>query len=502
MAFFANNIGYWLQTSYFDYEAFNPLLNLWSLAVELQFYLLFPLIYPLFHQSKRALIFGLLVSLVVALLVTTVSPKTSFFLLPFRLWEFLFGVAAATLSEKVGGIHSRFSSIVLLAAILGVLAVPLDPTNPSALYGHVGLISFYASAITAVILVKPLANLGVLWGVPWRTFTYLGGLSYSIYLVHFPLMVLWNYEAFGGTVLGTQNYTNLIFLGAIIGVLSFGLHRSAETIRYKTFNFRIAALGCLFSFICVLSSFPLNKVFYNEMELKVFNAWFDRSEYRCGKLFRLMNPTSTFCNIGANEGRSVLFLIGNSHADAIKRVVGDIGSNNASEVYFYVGNRPLMVGSTKSSEIVNDVLQKKADRVLFHYSSSLYDSAEQQNELVLAINQLSELGVKIYLLAPVPEYDFHVPRSIWTALEQGDPAPVGHSIQNYETQLLPFNFMVQALSGKSDVNVLSPVHSLCPEQVCRLQIDGKPLYFDAGHLTLTGAEELRTLISDIFMNFK
>ena len=150
--------------------------------------------------------------------------------------------------------------------------------------------------------------------------------------------------------------------------------------------------------------------------------------------------------------------------------------------------RPLMVGSTKSSEIVNDVLQKKADRVLFHYSSSFYDSAEQQNELVLAINQLSELGVKIYLLAPVPEYDFHVPRSIY-GIGAGRSSPGRHSIQNYETQLLPFNFIVQALSGKSDVNVPSPVHSLCPEQVCRLQVDGKPLYFDAGHLTLTGAEE-------------
>ena len=44
------------------------------------------------------------------------------------------------------------------------------------------------------------------------------------------------------------------------------------------------------------------------------------------------DPTSTFCNIGANEGRSVLFLIGNSHADAIG-VVGDIGSNNASSIF-------------------------------------------------------------------------------------------------------------------------------------------------------------------------
>ena len=84
----------------------------------------------------------------------------------------------------------------------------------------------------------------------------------------------------------------------------------------------------------------------------------------------------------------------------------------------------------------------------------------------------------------------------------GDPAPVEPPFRITKHSYCLLIFIVQALSGKSDVNVLSPVHSLCPEQVCRLQVDGKPLYFDAGHLTLTGAEELRTLISDIFMNLK
>src|SRR5271165_5438207 len=43
--FFASNIGFWLQTTYFDKAAFRPLLHLWSLGVEMQFYLLVPLLY-------------------------------------------------------------------------------------------------------------------------------------------------------------------------------------------------------------------------------------------------------------------------------------------------------------------------------------------------------------------------------------------------------------------------------------------------------------------------
>ena len=95
--FFTSNIGYWTENSYFSKSAFNPLLHLWSLGVEIQFYLLLPFLYWLFSKIRGSYFIVLLGSLVACFYMTDVSPKTSFFMVPFRLWEFLLGYGIAKL---------------------------------------------------------------------------------------------------------------------------------------------------------------------------------------------------------------------------------------------------------------------------------------------------------------------------------------------------------------------------------------------------------------------
>ncbi|MFN3164829.1 MAG: acyltransferase family protein, partial [Pseudohongiellaceae bacterium] len=94
-AFFLPNVGYWLDTSYFDHTNLRPLLNLWSLGIEVQFYLLFPLL--LFIERRSRWLLGLLAvgSCLEYAILTRVDPLSAFFLLPGRLWEFLAGLGAA-----------------------------------------------------------------------------------------------------------------------------------------------------------------------------------------------------------------------------------------------------------------------------------------------------------------------------------------------------------------------------------------------------------------------
>ena len=100
--FALSNFSFWSESSYFDIVTFKPLLNLWSLAVELQFYLIAPFLLPFLRKRKIihfTIMFG---SLAASLVILTISPKTSFFMLPTRIWEFLFGAFAAwfILSDK------------------------------------------------------------------------------------------------------------------------------------------------------------------------------------------------------------------------------------------------------------------------------------------------------------------------------------------------------------------------------------------------------------------
>lgn len=75
---FFSNIYYWSQNSYFDKAAFNPILNLWSLAIEVQFYIIVPLIYPILKRNKLMFILAFGVSLAACVAVQAISPKTAF----------------------------------------------------------------------------------------------------------------------------------------------------------------------------------------------------------------------------------------------------------------------------------------------------------------------------------------------------------------------------------------------------------------------------------------
>ncbi|RYE73349.1 MAG: acyltransferase, partial [Oxalobacteraceae bacterium] len=94
-SFFASNIGYWMADSYFDKSSFKPLLHLWSLSVEIQFYLLVPIVSASCRKYRSVLWLLAVVSAILCFLAVTVAPGTAFYLLPFRLWEFLAGFAVA-----------------------------------------------------------------------------------------------------------------------------------------------------------------------------------------------------------------------------------------------------------------------------------------------------------------------------------------------------------------------------------------------------------------------
>lgn len=109
---FVPNIAFWLQNSYFDPNLFRPLLHLWSLGVEIQFYLIVPIIFFLVKRSKIFFWLLSIVSISLCFAVTEVSPRTSFFILPFRLWEFMVGYGAARYLTDNGNIKNDSYSLI------------------------------------------------------------------------------------------------------------------------------------------------------------------------------------------------------------------------------------------------------------------------------------------------------------------------------------------------------------------------------------------------------
>lgn len=498
--FFVNNIHFWNQNSYFDNVAFNPLLNLWSLSVEAQFYLLVPFIYPILHRRKTLLIAVIFLSLLACIAMQTISPKTAFFMMPFRIWEFLFGAWVAWNSSDHKSYATRNQLIVLVTFGVSLFLLPIKPEGQSIFTGHPSLIALWLVFLTAAI---------IHYGMPRfieNSFIGLilekvGNYSYSLYLVHFPIIILFNYQEFGGTILGATNIIQIFWIGAIGLISAFVLYQCIEK-RYasyfKSVNVSIACL--LMIFISASTASFVNESSYSEDERNIFAAWKDRGVYRCGKFFRVLHPTEKTCNISAVEKERRILLIGNSHADSIKDEFNKVAKQYDASVYFTVDNNPLMHSKFDANAALAEIRKNKINAVLIHFNLDFYRNDNHLKQLVKFIDSSLAENIFVGLIEPVPTYRIHIPRGIFVQTLGSDRSENFYidRKQHYKNIEVFENFLHSSLKGKN-ISIYQPAEILCPEEGDCLVADSKlkPYYFDQSHLTLTGSSVLSPMFHRI-----
>lgn len=500
----SSNIGFWTQNSYFAKAAFNPLLHLWSLGVEIQFYLLVPLIFWLAGKSKLLFFMLLTGSLVCCLYLVGVSPKTAFFLTPFRLWEFLIGFGIARYYVNPAGI-SRYSGIGLfgLMALCVAPFIELNGESLNIVNGHPGLAALGVSLATAAVLA---------FGIPKRVesnvlshgLVKLGEYSYSIYLAHFPLIVLFLYKPFSGTMLRAESWSDTLLLIVMIALASVALYRFIETPMRKSVRaFQCSVVAIIGTLVLLMGSSQLNKLRYSQRELNIFNASSDKSEYRCGKAFRVFHPSEKICNLTKLSAPvSRVLLVGNSHADAIKTVFSEMAAERNIDVYFMVENAPLMTGGMGVDELLSAAQRLEIKHLVLHYRS------RHKSPLYIEIGVLEQLiakarlaGISVSFIMPVPIWESGVPAMLYEHIEYGKELPE-KSPRNYDDdnrQLIDF---IQTVSADNFRNY-SVAEYYCDNHQCRMA-DNRwvPYYFDNHHLTLAGSRQLRPVFDKLLTDFK
>lgn len=230
---FSGNFYFWrLEGGYFaDDSGPIPLRHLWSLAVEEQFYLLFPSsVYLIFRFARRALrsaiIVALLTSLALCAVAGHIAPAANFFLIPMRAWELLAGAALSLWPTRRDAFAPRGRASDLLALVGAALVVVpiflLDDMSgfpwPWALPPVVG---------TVLLLAFATPRTAVGWILASRPFVAIGLISYSAYLWHQPVLA----------------FARLISLNtpgtpALIGLLSLSLALAALSWRFVELPFR------------------------------------------------------------------------------------------------------------------------------------------------------------------------------------------------------------------------------------------------------------------------
>jgi peptidoglycan/LPS O-acetylase OafA/YrhL len=186
-AFFVSNIDLWWTQDYFDTAATSkPLLHTWSLAVEEQFYLLFPPVMWLLMRMGRHFAFWAIIlaassSLLLSEWASVNVPSANFYLAPTRAWELLAGsICAFLLHQRRFAPNEALAAIGLVAIFASISLFTEDTRSP-------GLITLIPVVGTALVILYGSSGTLTARSLNWPLIRGIGLISYSAYLWHFPV---------------------------------------------------------------------------------------------------------------------------------------------------------------------------------------------------------------------------------------------------------------------------------------------------------------------------
>lgn len=530
---FVSNHSYAAEAGYFDVSAHDKwLLHAWSLSVEMQFYVAFPLVLLVLRRwapSRLPEILVLLASLswLACLLVTPVEPARAFFLLPFRAWELLAGACLFLWRIEPPAWAARGLELAGLALVV-VCALALSPATAwPGLWAGLPVIGalLVLSGREATVFTRH------------RVAQWIGDRSYSLYLWHWPVVVAMGFLSRESSAVAT-------LLGITLSVLlAMTSHRFLERPRLPHASTpRALALSALLALPLALGfAVWLWQGLPGRVPPAAEAAAREASNRGGGAMDcddRGGLP-GKFCRIG--EGPVAAVLVGDSHADALAGALAEAaGSGRALASWTYpsclvlVGAQVVpgvMRSGERCTEFTDDVRRRVAalppgvpvvlsSRISAYVDGFTEPGFKGQSRPALHFGMVHsranaafgkdladafartacEFGRDrpVYFVAPVPEMPMDVPRAVSRALVLGVQRFPSVSEADYRAR----NRWALAALARAErdcaARVLDPLRLLCTEGLCRSTEGARPMYYDDDHLSEFGSRKLLPMLAPIF----
>jgi peptidoglycan/LPS O-acetylase OafA/YrhL len=501
---FVSNIYFWRNTDYFSPSAHIYMyLHTWSLAVEEQFYIFYPMLLVLLHRYVKGWVgpvvaVAVIGSFAVSLLFYYHAPGWAFFLLPSRAWQLGLGAMVALnqfpdvkrMDARAGLAAAGFAMIATSFVVIDQSwQIPAPWALPASL-GAALLIAYGNDGLTAKLLSLP----PVVW---------IGTISYSLYLWHWPIIVLHNVAV--GHQKNAWQVVALIAASVIAGAASYYIveqpvmHRLRQR-PAKRIVFTTGALIVVLAIAVVsIGRAPENWSTFPP-EARRIATYVD---YAKTPLARNQSRLDVcFSNLGALRydtelctrqipGKPTLALVGDSHAAqyylALRRQFPD---HNIIQVSGAACTLLVTVDGDDRCKTLRNLFYQKLITERQIDRAILVHRWEPDNLLPLkqTIEFLNARKVPVTVIGPVEQFDDSLPLLLANAIKAGHPESVE---KNRLAAPIKMDRLLARYVAQWGGDYYSVQSVECPRRVCRyLATDGAPIHYDYGHLTQSGAEFL------------
>lgn len=494
---YVSNYYFYSQTGYFSGDSdYFPLLHTWSLSVEEQFYIFFPIILiaasKFLKNSFLAFLCALLiVSFIMGQIFIFVDEELSFFSFHTRAWQFILGGLICLMT-----FYKRWSpSLLDLLGLLGLLLILSSFIFYDGKTPFPGVYALAPTIGTALIIMA-----GSVKGWLYRIFSFwfmrkIGDISYSLYLWHWPLIVFYKLK-----LEDPPSAEAKILLLIMCLFLSFITYFFVEERGKKSkilggvgaYKFSFLLLACFFVAIWVLkdgapSRFSDDQIHYSSY----LNE--SASRYRIGTCF--LTTSSNFDDFNQDkcidyiEGESNSILIGDSHAahwfSALDQIKGK--EHHLSQVTAS-GCRPMLPlsGENRCVKLMGALLTEYLEKYNFNQliiSSNWY--LGDSSGLLKLIDEVRGRVNDVVVLGPIITYSMPLPRLLSIYGKEG-----GKSYNKYAESLAIDDEFKKKFENK-EIRYISVLDVICPEGICFEVTDRNiPMQTDYGHTTSDGADFL------------
>ena len=514
---FVSNFFFWKHADYFNAVDYVPLVHTWSLAIEEQFYLLYPpILLFLTRRGPRAVltgIFGLLVfSFLIEIYLTHRDQVGAFYLGPSRAWELLLGCLLAQVRSgiRLDGISREALGA---AGLFGIGASVFLYSSTTVYPGYAAVLPCLATCAVILAGASGPSIAGRILSLPPVVFV--GRISYALYLWHWPLLSLTSIWLLGRASPG-------LYAGLLVAALALAtastflveqpLRRRGGVIGRGPLFALAGATGAVFVALGSLAYFTggLPERFspaanaYAQYE-DYFKSPENRKSFRTGTCF-IANRTdeirADLC-LKTVAGKTNILLFGDSLAAQFGLALDEMIAKQNGHLLqatrgicppFVRDSFPVFDGCHEfNARIYAWISANKIDAVMlsadwYRYSASNRDIATLLSELRATIDYLRKEHISVVLIGPTFRYSAPLPVILARYVESGD-----------DPQLQPSNFlspgpgvldraMKAAFGAVPGVAYISLLDRICRANRCPPLANGNiPLQGDTTHLTLAGA---------------